>query len=151
VGDAAAGVPAHLTFLYPFVPPGSLDRTVRARLRSVAERHPPFDYRLIGRARWPATVYVVVEPADPFVRLQADLAGAFPDHPIYGRGPEFVFVPHLTVAKGASVDDPDVSADAAWLTLPRVALATALEVIIEGDDGRWRTRWRIRLGQAAPR
>ena len=58
VADAAEGVPAHLTLLYPFVEPRLLDASVRRTIAAVAARHAPFHYRLDRAARWPDTVYV---------------------------------------------------------------------------------------------
>jgi len=151
VGDARAGVPAHLTLLYPFVAATDLTGPVRARLRAAAQRHAPFDYRLTAVTRWPDTIYVAVEPVTPFVNLQADLADAFPDYPIYHHDPGFVFVPHITVAEGPLFDDPRLVGDPALSRLPSAARAAGLEVIVEGHDGRWRTRWQIRLGDTPPR
>jgi len=149
VTDAAEGVPAHLTLLYPFVDPARLTAGTRRLLVDAARRHAPFEYSLRRLAIWPDTVYVAVEPTGPFVRLQRDLQAAFPEHPIYGRDATFRYVPHVTVAEGAAVRDPALATDRAWLALPRRRRATAIEVIASGPDGRWRTVWRMRLGDGA--
>jgi 2'-5' RNA ligase len=99
VVDAVDGLPAHLTMLYPFVDAARLTAGVRSSIAVVAGRHEPFDYHVIGPARWSGTVYAAVEPVEPFVRLQRDLGLAFPDHPIYGEGPGFAYVPHITIAE----------------------------------------------------
>jgi 2'-5' RNA ligase len=147
VTDAAVGVPAHLTLLYPFVDPSELTLAIRRRLGRVARRHASFAYTLLGIAVWPDTVYVAVEPTAPFQRLQRDCQAAFPAYPIYGRDATFRFVPHVTVAEGSAVPDPAVAAHPGWRALPRAREATAIEVIASGMDGRWRTVWRIRLGE----
>jgi 2'-5' RNA ligase len=139
-------VPAHLTLLYPFVVPEGLDRSVRAAIQAVAARHAPFSYSLAGQAKWPDTIYVSVDPAEPFVALHGDLAGAFPDYPIYGQTATFDFVPHVTVAEGAAASDPAILASRAWGSLPRRAGASALEVIARVEHAPWRTVWRIELG-----
>jgi 2'-5' RNA ligase len=149
VADAADGLPAHLTMLYPFVEPGRLGPHIRAALAEVAARHRPFDYILAGAAQWPDTVYVAVDPISPFVALQANLARAFPDFPIYGRDAGFGFVPHVTIAEGRSVDDPATLADRGWRALPRPVRASSLDAIAQGELGRWRTVWRIPLGSRA--
>jgi len=146
VDDAADGVPAHLTLLYPFIEPGDLHRGVRRALADVAARHEPYAYGLAGPGSWPDTVYVRVEPVDPFIRLQSDLARAFPAFPIYGRDADFEFVPHVTVAEGPAVADPTTVADPAWRALPVRATARAIEVIVRAGTERWRTIWRIGLG-----
>ena len=145
VGDAAAGVPAHLTLLYPFVAPRLLRPAVRALLADVAAGHQPFEYALARAARWPDTLYVAVDPERPFIALQADLARAFPAFPIYGRSAGFAFVPHVTIAEGAALDVA-TEAHPGWRALPRPAKATALEVIAADETGRWRSVWRIPLG-----
>ncbi len=147
VRNAADGVPAHITLLHPFVPPERLDADVRRVIASVAAAHGAFVFDLAGKARWPGTVYVRVEPATPFVRLQADLARAFPAFPIYGSEADFEFVPHVTVAERAAADDPRSVGDPAWTGLPRSGRVQAVEVIARGEGGRWRTVWRIGLGR----
>ena len=144
--DAAQGVPAHLTLLYPFVDPAALAPAVRRALAALARRHQPFDYSLAGMAAWPDTVYVAVDPTRPFIRLQRGLQAAFPDYPIYGRDATFRFVPHVTIAEGPAVADIGVRGDPAWRTLPRTRRAAAIEVIASGADGSWQTVWRLPLG-----
>ena len=147
IGNAADGVPAHATLLYPFVATERLGPDVRGMIGSVAAEYDPFDFSLAGPARWPDVVYIRLEPTEPFVRLQAALARAFPAFPIYGRDGDFEFVPHASVAEGSAVDDPDTMGDPAWAALPRPGRASAIEVISRGPGGRWRTVWRIGLGR----
>ena len=149
IADAADGVPAHLTLLYPFVEPDRLDRTVRSMLAAVAATIEPFEYRLAGPARFPDTVYAAVEPNAPFVALQAAMGRAFPTFPIYGPDWAFEFVPHVSVAEGSAVIDPASRAGAAWRALPQVRQARRIDVIARDPGGRWRTRWRIPLGRPA--
>lgn len=145
VDDAADGVPAHLTLLYPFLEPEQLGPAVRRTLAALARRHRRFDYRLRGMARWPGTLYVAVSPAKPFARLHGDLQAAFPLYPIYGREATFRFVPHVTIAEGRAAGDRAQGSDRAWRALPQSAQAAAIEVIATGADGRWRLVWRIPL------
>jgi 2'-5' RNA ligase len=150
VQDAADGVPAHLTLLYPFVEPDQLGPALRQTLAGVASRHRRFDFRLRGMARWPDTVYVAVSPAQAFVRLQRDLQAAFPGYPIYGRDATFRFVPHVTIAEGWPASSLALRANPAWRALPQPAHAAAIEVIATGADGRWRLVWRIPLPGGGP-
>jgi 2'-5' RNA ligase len=148
VGNAADGVPAHLTLLHPFIEPNDLAPAVRRRLREVARRHPPFGYRQARMAEWPDAIYVAVQPTDPFRRLHRELQDEFPDWPIYGGSiPDFRFEPHITVADRAGKLEPGVREDAAWRALPRDVRAAAIDVIATRPDGRWRLVWRIRLGE----
>jgi 2'-5' RNA ligase len=147
VRDAILGLPAHLTMLYPFVDPARLGPDVRCLLATVAATVAPFDYRLVARATWPDTVYVAVDPVEPFVALQRRLGEAFPAFPIYGTDPGFEFVPHVTVAEGSPVDDPATLDNVAWESLPRSGVAAAIEVIARPTDAPWRTIWRLPLGR----
>lgn len=145
VPDAANGVPAHLTMLYPFMDVAALNQEVRRAIAVVAQRHRPISYRMTGPHRWPDTVYVGVEPEAPFVTLQADLAAAFPPYPIYGRPAGFVFVPHITVAEGAAADDRRTLDDPGWTSVAVDAVGRRLE-LIASDGGRWERIWSLPLG-----
>ena len=148
VSEAARGLPAHLTLLYPFVEPSRLDAAVRRTVAAVAERRAPIDYLLTGIARWPGVLYVAVDPVEPFVAIQSELAAAFPTYPIYDKTEPFDFVPHITIAEAPAVDLAEglvaASADITRTRFPRPARAGALEVITDDGDG-WRVLWRIPL------
>ena len=146
VADAADGLPAHLTMLHPFIEWDALGPEIGRAIASIAEVHAPFAYRMTGPHRWPDAIYVAVDPGDPFVRLQADLAAAFPAFPIYGEPASFVFVPHITVAEGPAVDDPRTIDDPAWADLPSASLASRLEVIAT-DGGPWELILSLPLGR----
>jgi 2'-5' RNA ligase len=133
--------------LFPFVEPGRLGDGVRRRLASVAAGAQAFDYSLTGAATWPDTIYAAVDPAEPFVALQRRLGEAFPDFPIYGTDAGFEFVPHVTIAEGASVGDPATLVDAAWRSLPVPGRATSIEVIARPAGAPWRTIWHVPLGR----
>lgn len=150
VATAAHGVPAHVTLLYPFVlypfvGPSELDPSIRRRIALVAARHAPFDYKMTGPERWPDSIYVAVEPIEPFVRLQADLAATFPDYPIYGEGSDVEYTPHITVAEGRAVEREHTVRNAAWSALPITARAAWLDVIAT-SGARWSLVWRMPLG-----
>jgi 2'-5' RNA ligase len=140
-------VPAHVTLLYPFVGWQELDPSIGRKIASVAARHAAFDYTMTGPERWPDTVYVAVEPVEPFIRLQADLAASFPEYPIYGEGSAFEFSPHITVAEGRSVDDAMTMHEAAWAALPLSARAEWLEVIAT-NGAKWDLVLRVPLGRS---
>jgi 2'-5' RNA ligase len=146
IADARDGVPAHLTMLYPFVEADGLDRRVRRTIEAVARRHRPFPYRLARIERWPDTIYVAVDPEEPFVRLQADLASAFPEQPIHGQESDLEFVPHISISEAKRPDLSPVRRILAARPGPPTERATALEVIATAPNGAWRTLWRIRLG-----
>ena len=94
---APAGVPAHITVLYPFLTPEVLSRPVLDELRSIFSGVKPFAFKLTKIDRFPDVVYLVPEPGEPFIRLTAAVATRWPETPPYG-GEYPQVIPHLTVA-----------------------------------------------------
>jgi 2'-5' RNA ligase len=141
---AGVGAPAHVTILFPFLPVGRLGPAVRTELAAIAASHGAFDVRFRRVGRFPGVVYLAPEPAAPFTRLTSAVVARYPDFPPYGGAFDSV-IPHLTIAESA--DGPlDTIAAGARAALPFDHRVAALEVIIEGGDGRWHSRWRVPLG-----
>lgn len=94
--SAAAGVPAHVTVLYPFAPPSQIDAATVSLLREAVADVPAFAFRL-DDVGWFGEDYVWLAPTppEPFDQLTARVARAFPEHPPYGGDHEPH--PHLTV------------------------------------------------------
>jgi 2'-5' RNA ligase len=145
---ASLGVPAHVTVLFPFLAPGDLAAAVRRELASVAAAHGPFDVTFASVGRFPTVVYLAPEPATPFARLTEAVAASFPDHPPYEGAFEEV-IPHLTVAESIVAPLDEIQRAAATL-VPFRHRVTTLEVLVEGAEGRWRSRWRLPLGRLRP-
>jgi 2'-5' RNA ligase len=143
--SAAVGVPAHVTVLFPFVPVSRLTPAVRADLASIAGSMEPFEIAFPRVGRFPTVVYLEPAPAAPISALTAAIVARYPAFPPYG-GAFDVVIPHLTVtetADGAPLDE--IAADAGrWL--PFSHRATALELLVESSEGRWRRHWRLPLG-----
>ena len=138
VPDAASGLPAHATLLYPFAAADALDAGVRARLERVISRHAAFSFRLAGLGRWPGVLYASVEPEDPFRSLYADLLCAFPQFP--SAGGRFEFVTHVTIAVDPAASAPETASDPAWRILPTVQRASRADLIVRGAAG-WDVHW----------
>jgi 2'-5' RNA ligase len=137
--SAKAGVPAHVTVLFPFVPPAEWSDEVMAAIADAVRGVAAFDFRLSKVGRFPATAYLVPEPATPFVTLIQRVVERFPDHVPYG-GAHADIIPHLTVADrdagnaavAAAALDALLRADGAIAsTCRRVAL-------LEDSSGVWR-------------
>lgn len=138
---AAWGVPAHVTVLYPFVPPSRLDAGVRARVAGLVESVPGFavTYR---RCRWfdDAVLWVEPEPPEPFARLTASVAAEFPEHPPYAG--TYDPVPHLTVghAEHAGPDELRAADAAVARALPITARVDAVALLTGSPvPGGWST------------
>lgn len=99
--DVAAswGVPAHVSVVYPFVPPTEVDRDVLMGLARAVGTVPAFDCAF-ARTAWfdDAVLWVAPEPDDPFRALTQAVVTAFPDHQPYG-GAYKEPTPHLTVGE----------------------------------------------------
>jgi 2'-5' RNA ligase superfamily len=94
---AAAGVPAHITTLFPFRPPAQIDVMTIERLKACFRAYEAFDFELVGIKRFPGLIYLAPEPEDPLKTLTLAVWEAFPKHPPYeGKHPDIIT--HLTVA-----------------------------------------------------
>ena len=148
---AAAGMPAHITLLFPFKPRPAIDFAVLDQLRQGFAGFAPFPFRLTATRRFEApeaVLYLAPEPAATFRALTRALWQRWPETPPYrGRHPDIV--PHLSVARVAERQQLDAIAlrfaPAAAAVLP--IRATAAEVALMGKRaGRWRMRTMLRLG-----
>ena len=148
---ARLGVPAHVTILSPFLDSGRLDAGVRDRLSAICAVEPAFEVDLVAVRRWepsdfgPGVLWLQPRPAEPFVRLTRAVWSAFPDSPPYGREDDELEA-HLTIA----IDDPghfDAVEGAVAALLPFRRAARAVSLLVQGADGRYRTRRRFGLGQ----
>jgi len=152
--SAALGVPAHITLLHPFMAPERIDAAVLARVEAIARATAAFAFRLAAIGRFPGTLYLAPEPAEPFVALTRALWREFPEHPPYG-GRHPAIVPHLTVAHDTDAASAERLA-AAEATLakrwPRphgIAAHCDRIVLIENASGRWRTLRAFTLATAS--
>jgi 2'-5' RNA ligase len=97
--QAALGVPAHITILFPFMPPEQIDEDVHRRLKRLFKRFSPFRCVLSRVERFPQTAYLAPVHPEPFIELTQAVAREFPSYPPYG-GAHAGVVPHLTIADG---------------------------------------------------
>lgn len=99
--DVAAswGVPAHLSVVYPFVPPAGVDDAVLDRLAGAVSTVPAFAC-VFGDTAWfgDDILWLAPDPDDSFRSLTRAVVAAFPDHPPYG-GAYVEPTPHLTVGE----------------------------------------------------
>ncbi|MFJ3338917.1 2'-5' RNA ligase family protein [Streptomyces sp. NPDC086766] len=95
--SARAGVPAHITVLFPFLDESRIDARVCSALADVLGRYRAFDLRFERCGRFPGLLYLVPEPGTRLQRLTEVIADRWPEAPPYG-GQFAEIVPHLTVA-----------------------------------------------------
>ena len=107
--SAAVGVPAHITILYPFMPPGEITAEVLAELREFFAQFAAFDYVLAELRRFPIVLYLAPSPAEFFKALIHAVVARYPEYPPYGGAiSASEVIPHLTIAdvdKSEQLDD----------------------------------------------
>ncbi len=125
--SAGWGVPAHVTVLFPFLPPSLVSDSVVARIEQTLRGVPAFDFAL-DRTEWfgDQVVWLAPEPDEPFRRLIRTLSDAFPECPPYG-GAYDEQVPHLTI--GQRSDDAALAA----LQVAAASVATCLPLRTTAD------------------
>jgi 2'-5' RNA ligase len=143
----SAGVPAHVTILFPFVPADRVDDTLVADLRTLFAGHEPFAFDLRTCLHFPHVLYLAPEPDEPFRALTDTVATAYPEHPPYGGVFEEV-IPHLTVAQGDRETLLRAEAEIRpWL--PFASRADEVTLLVETEGGSWQPRERLPLGSSA--
>ena len=136
---ARAGVPAHITLLWPFIPPASITADDHDRLASLFSTYPAFTFVLAEVQRFPEVLFLAPMPSDKIVKLIQDIVAAFPNYPPY-NGLFKEIIPHLTIAQS---DDPmlleKVGEDidpAAKRSLPISKVVTEIS-LLEQSNGFW--------------
>ncbi len=115
--SAAAGIPPHVTLMFPFIPPSDLNDSAIEMLERLINGAGAFQFSLTGVNQFEqGVVYLEPEPVEPFVRLTKEISRQFGILPFEGEfGDEPVV--HLTVAMVGS-------------TLTRQQLATQLGGVV---------------------
>ena len=147
------GAPAHVTVLYPFLPPAEISEPLLASLGRLFAGFAAFEFTL-DRVGWFGEEVVWLGPRDPapFSALTSAAFTAFPCCPPYG-GQHAVVVPHLTIGH---VGGPQALRAAAESVRPCLPIeATAMEVILMAGPrpgtpgtppGQWRAVAAFHLG-----
>ena len=149
VENAGLGVPAHVTVLFPFVPPAAMDDLALARTRSAIAETGGFDVEFRDVTSFDpiptkeGVVWLAPEPPAPFIAMTEAVAAAFPGYRPYG-GLHDTVIPHLTLAN-VDIDLPALVA-AAQPQLPFRRRVDAAALLVEDDAGRWRIAERLPLG-----
>jgi len=141
---ARQGMPAHVTVLYPFMPPVRLGRSRRRRLAEVIGGFSAMELTFARIGRFPEVLWLAPEPAEPVMALVRAITAAFPDYPPYG-GQFDTVVPHVTVAHGEGLDlgalEPELRARIAQPVTCRVNSVRLFSTV----RGKWRELDRFEL------
>jgi len=127
--SAALGIPAHITVLYPFLPPDLIDPETRATLTRLIASVPGFRF-VLDRTGWFSDQVLWLGPSDPapFSALTELVAAAFPSCPPYG-GAFAEVIPHLTIGEGAPRADLEAAETQVRRHLPIGAEATEVTLM----------------------
>jgi len=145
---AAAGMPPHVTLIYPFLAPSAIDPSVLAGIADIAASVKSFTSTFRDLRRFPGILCLDPLPAEPFVAMTEALANHFPDAPPYG-GRHDSILPHLTFAVAESDAARDRLAQA-FGEGPGKALPSSQAVdevaLMTRQDGRWQAAQRFLFG-----
>ncbi|MFI0219960.1 2'-5' RNA ligase family protein [Streptomyces lydicus] len=136
--SAQAGVPAHVTVLFPFLDENRIDARVYSTLTDVLGSHHAFDLRFESFGRFPGVLYLAPEPDTQLRLLTEVIADRWPEAPPYGD--QFTeIVPHLTVADGQ--DDAVLDEIEAELLrrLPFTSRVSSVDLMVH-DGAKWQER-----------
>jgi hypothetical protein len=145
--SAGVGVPAHITILYPFLPPHLITPEVIAELRDLFAQPAAFEFTLTETRRFPKVLYLAPSPAEPFKTLAQAVVERYPNYPPYGSK-YAEWIPHLTIAdrlEAAQLDDFEREfMHQHGAQLPMRAEASEV-LLIENTSGRWEVRQTFKL------
>lgn len=140
--DGAAGMPAHVTLLYPFTESGRLDARRIREAGDAVGAFPAFEVEFGGTAwfetRDRAVLWLEPRTPEPFVAITEALVREFPEHPPYAGAFDSI-VPHLTVATATSRAELRQIERAVLERLPLVARIKAGQLYEHRPEG-WRLR-----------
>lgn len=142
--NAALGIPAHVTLIFPFVPAEEIGDELIAELRELFAAQPAFEFTLARVGRFADVAWLAPDPSDPFRRLTDLIFSRHPEYPPY-EGLHEEVIPHLTVAMGDAALQDEVDA-ALSPHLPLAAHAAEVTLIVEDESCHWTESERFRLG-----
>ena len=103
---ARRGLGAHVTLLHAPLPSAGIDAAMRASIAAAAAGSAAFRYAVTGLAHFPGTLYLAIDPWEPFKELHAHLA---PQEAGAGRAAQREFIPHISVVRKARRSDPSLA------------------------------------------
>ncbi|MDR3498911.1 MAG: 2'-5' RNA ligase family protein [Parvibaculum sp.] len=149
--SALAGMPAHITLVYPFKPYEEIDAAVEADLARLFAQGHALDITFHHTRRFPRVLWLAPERPEPIAAIVRALGLVFPGHLPYGGAfPDTV--PHLTVAdlsRGQASDLDAIEREFLAEARRRLPLAARVEtatLMYKSDGGGWHEAKRFTLG-----
>lgn len=146
---AVWGVPAHVTVLYPFVPPSQIDAHTIEQVGVAVQQVAAFRCTF-AEIRWfdDDVVWLRPTPDQPFRALTRAVVERFPEHQPYG-GAHAEAVPHLTIGEHRMADTASMRRAAAEVE-PALPLPATIDRVwlMAGADapGAWHVVASLPLG-----
>jgi 2'-5' RNA ligase len=135
--SAAAGIPPHVTLMFPFIPPSDLSEPQINALETLVGRAEPFDFTLTRVDEFEQGVlYLAPEPASAFIDLTREIGRRFGLLPFGGEFGETP-VPHLTIAVDASPEKRRQIGDRLRPALPIQLKAKEAWLMVGSNSGGW--------------
>ena len=144
--NAPLGIPAHVTVLFPFMPPEMIGPPVLGDLERLFAAVRRFRFEL-ARTDWFGDEVLWLAPRDPapFRALTQRVYEAFPAFPPFG-GQHDVVIPHLTVGNRHPVQEMRAAEKSVREHLPIEACAAAVTLMTEQSaGGQWARAARFTL------
>jgi len=148
--SAPLGIPAHITVLFPFMPPETIDTETLPGLGRLFAEVGRFRFSL-DRTDWFGDEVLWLAPHDPgpFRTLTQLVFRAYPAFPPYAGQFDDV-VPHLTIGEGHPRDDLRAAEDSVRARLPIEGEASAVTLVTQQSaGGHWAkaATFALRLGR----
>ena len=134
--SASAGIPAHVTVLFPFLDIDRISITVIGDLRTLIGTRSPFTVRFDECRRFPHVLYLAPTPDQPFRELTESITQRWTEAPPYA-GQFTEVIPHLTVAHDQEPEVFDELEAALTDQLPTTATISSVRLFVS-DGHRWR-------------
>ena len=135
-----AGIGAHITLLFPFMPAPEIDDAVIANIHFDCG---PLALVFDRVERFPGLAYLALADSAPVIRVMRALQKAWPQYPLY-EGKFAETVPHLTIAHGED-DLLDRVAREVELELPLATTIRFATLMCEDESSHWHERARFAL------
>ncbi len=135
--SAGWGVPAHITVLYPWMPPDEIREDTHTRLTEIFAGVPTFDFTL-SDIRWFGSdvVYAAPTPDTPFRALTNLVLEAWPGFLPY-EGEHGEPTPHLTIGDSGTEADLAEAGDSVARHLPLACSAREVWLMTGSADAGW--------------
>ncbi len=130
------GISAHITVLYPFIPPYRITSATIKAIAGVIEPVEPFSVSAPAMGHHETTTFLNVEPSLGVTELTARIFDRWPEHPPYGLANQDI-PPHITLADEMLPDELAETVD------PHLPIAIELHELVLMTR-RWSGQWKVR-------